>query len=193
PSDHCIDADREGHEEHAYRVGAHPELLQDRHQDDEDEKAAGVEAVDAPDIVYETSLHESHDGSSRSLFVEAGFPVDRVLTPVLDHAQENEGDERALRDHVVAEREAQERQVVERTDDQRNEEREERPQHQDDDRQVPGLLPVAVSRVGVIGHDVLLPQMRLRPKSLPSAIADKANRNHNGALGVLSNSIGKWN
>src|SRR3546814_4731954 len=60
PADDGVDDDGEGDEENADDVGGDAELLEDRHQDYEEDEAAGVEPVDAAEIVGEFTL-QSHD------------------------------------------------------------------------------------------------------------------------------------
>jgi hypothetical protein len=62
PTDAGIDHHREGDEENADGIGLHPHLLQNRHQNDENDEPAGIEAINPWQVVDEIagSFEETH-------------------------------------------------------------------------------------------------------------------------------------
>jgi hypothetical protein len=94
-----------------------PKRLEDRHQREEREEAAGVDTVDLREIVDEGftfPLHAHVVSPLGSFFGHAELDVDGVLLPVEQEQLHHEDDQRALRRHVVAQRPAEEADVVQR-------------------------------------------------------------------------------
>src|SRR5690606_23718106 len=82
-----------------------------------------------------------------SLLADAGFVVDFVLHPVLDEDLDHEDDERSLDDHVVAQRKAEEAEIVQRSRVPWNDEGKDEPDDQHRYGEVAG--PGPMTRFGV--------------------------------------------
>ena len=103
PADRRVDHDREDDEQDADGVGAQARLLQDRHQDDEDDESAGIHAVDFRQILDEVPFEHGDLPLTLGFIAgETGLVVDLVLLPVLIEDQQHENDQRALDCKVVA-------------------------------------------------------------------------------------------
>ena len=80
PADAGIDEHGKGDEQDTDGIGAHPQLLQDRHQDDEGDKTACVHPVDLGQIIDKGVFHcFSPCPLFRFVFGDAEFFIDFLL------------------------------------------------------------------------------------------------------------------
>src|SRR5688572_3372142 len=118
--------------------------------------------------------------SPASVFLDAEFFVDLVLRNRVPGAQDDEGDQRALRGHVEAEREAEELDGIELMREERNDEAEDDPQREDGPHQTGRFRPVSVHLCSV----EFLSHARYSPLSFACFSRERENTNEDaGATG----------